>query len=77
MVQQANAHRRDINFFVGDMVLVCLQLYCQISHRQYRQHKLSKFFYGSFAILERIGSVTYRLQLLDDSRIHPVFKSPL
>lgn len=73
MVQQVNAHRRDISFSVGDLVLVCLEPYRQISLRQHRQHKLSKKFYGPFAILERIGSVAYRLQLPDDSRIHPVF----
>jgi hypothetical protein len=71
MVQQANAHCRDINFSVGDMVLVCLQPYCPISLRQYRQHKLSKKFYGPFAILKCIGSVTYHLQLPDYSRIYP------
>jgi len=36
------------------------------------QGKLAKRFYGPFRVVKRIGPVAYRLQLLDNARIHPV-----
>jgi hypothetical protein len=35
--------------------------------------KLSYKFYGPFIVLERVGNAAYKLQLLDNSLIHPVF----
>ena len=73
MKQKANVYRRDLSFAVGDMVLVRLRPYRQTSVSNHRQHKLSKRFYGPFPVIERIGSVAYKLQLPPESRIHPVF----
>ncbi|URE24116.1 hypothetical protein MUK42_17528 [Musa troglodytarum] len=38
--------------------------------------KLSSRFYGPYQITERIGAVTYKLKLLQDAKIHPVFHVP-
>ena len=60
MKRMANNHRRDLTFDVGDWVYVKLRPYRQTS-LQHTYSKLSKWFYGPFRILERIGAVAYRL----------------
>ncbi|XP_068662857.1 uncharacterized protein [Aristolochia californica] len=35
--------------------------------------KLAAHFYGSFEVVSRVGSVAYKLQLLPESSVHPVF----
>ena len=72
MTMRANTHRRELSFDVGDMVLVCLQLYRQLSVTQGRYHKLCKCYYGPYPILERISKVAYHVGLPTGSRIHPL-----
>ncbi len=50
-----------------------LQPYRKSSLALRRNIKLTSRFYGPFRILARIGPVAYRLQLLEESKIHPVF----
>nr|GEY81332.1 reverse transcriptase [Tanacetum cinerariifolium] len=73
MRNQANKHRTDIQFEDGDWVYLKLQPHRQVSIRHGQQHKLSPKYYGPFKVAERIGEVTYRLELLNSSRIYPVF----
>ena len=72
MKKQADSHRRDVQFNVGDWVFVRLRPYRQTS-LQPHYTKLFKHFYGPFCIQEHIGMMAYRLQLPSASKIHPVF----
>ncbi|XP_074326722.1 uncharacterized protein LOC141664668 [Apium graveolens] len=73
MQQKANAHHHELELEVGDKVLVKLQPYHQLSMANRSSNKLAKCYYGPFSILQRIGSVAYRVDLPGDSKIHPVF----
>lgn len=73
MKQIADTHRHDVQYDVGDWVLVKLCPHRQTSVTNTTYSKLHKRFYGPFQILERIGVVAYKLQLPSESKIHPVF----
>lgn len=53
--------------------MVKLRPYRQLSVTRTFYSKLVKRLYGLFKILSRIGKVAYKLQLLENSQIHPVF----
>lgn len=73
MVNQANKHRSDRVLDVGMWVYLKLQPHRQVTIRKEHQHKLSSKYYGPFLILEKIGSVAYKLDLPATSQVHPVF----
>lgn len=73
----ADTKRREVQFEVGDMVLVKLRQRRQTSVIGAAQSKLAKCYYGPFCILEKIGPVAYRLELPPHSRIYPVFHCSL
>ncbi|GKA96287.1 ty3-gypsy retrotransposon protein [Tanacetum coccineum] len=70
---KANRNRRDVEFNVGDKVLVKLQLYRQITISKRISYKLAKRFYVPYETVERIRKVAYQLALTSTSAIHPVF----
>lgn len=63
MKRYADLRRTDRQFEIGDWVYLKLQPYKQITARNYPTHKLSPKFFGPNKIIEKIGSVAYRLQL--------------
>ncbi|KAH9670344.1 hypothetical protein KPL70_016945 [Citrus sinensis] len=73
MRTQANRHRRDKEFEVGNWVYVKLQRYRQSSLAHRLSNKLAKKYYGPYQIAARVGKVAYRLLLPPESHIHPVF----
>lgn len=73
MKRQADKGRSERNFAVGDLVFLKLQPYVQSSVARCSNNKLAFRFFGPFRILERIGSVAYKLQLPPSAAVHPVF----
>jgi hypothetical protein len=73
MHRQANKHRSEHSFNVGDMVFLKLQPYVQafVAHRAH--HKLAFKFFGPFHIMECIGVVAYKLELPSSASVHLVF----
>ena len=73
MKKFADIKRTARSFNIGDLVYLRLQPYKQQSVVQRRNLKLSPRFYGPYRVLEKIGTVAYRLELPPEAKIHPVF----
>ncbi len=66
----ADEHRRDVEFTVGDKVLLSTR---NIKLKAVGANKLMPKFIGPFAITDRINEVAYRLELPDNMKLHNVF----
>lgn len=73
MKSQADKHRSEWIFAVGESVYLKLQPYVQASLAPRSNQKLAFKFFGPCTILERIGAVAYRFQLPSSATIHLVF----
>jgi Chromo (CHRromatin Organisation MOdifier) domain len=68
----ADRKRSERHFSVGAWVYLKLQPYRQVSVQR-KHNKLSANYYRPFELIERIGKMAYRLNLPEDSQVHPVF----
>ncbi|CAL5333729.1 unnamed protein product [Camellia sinensis] len=73
MKHYADNGRSEREFDIGDWVFLRLQPYKQTTVALQRNMKLSPRFYGPYQVLERVGSVAYKLELPTTTKIHPVF----
>uniref|UniRef100_A0A2N9FZ49 Chromo domain-containing protein n=1 Tax=Fagus sylvatica TaxID=28930 RepID=A0A2N9FZ49_FAGSY len=73
MKQNADKHRRDVEFAVGDWVYLRSQLYQQSSIAFRKNLKLSPRYFGPFQVVEQVGAVAYKLKLPVESKLHSVF----
>ncbi|GAU12540.1 hypothetical protein TSUD_182540 [Trifolium subterraneum] len=73
MKKQADKHRVEFKFHLGDMVLVKLQPYRQQSVALRKNQKLGMRYFGPFEIIACVGKVAYKLKLPDHAKIHLVF----
>lgn len=72
MKVHADSNRSEREFMVGDMVYLKLQPHIQSSIASRSNNKLSFRYYDPFKVLQCVGSVAYKFELLDHSQIHPV-----
>ncbi|MFX6572610.1 hypothetical protein ABTG52_06415, partial [Acinetobacter baumannii] len=73
MKHQADKHRQDKVFDIGDKVLLKLRTYRQKSLRGHVNQKLSPRFFGPYTVVRRVGAAAYELDLPPTARIHRVF----
>ena len=73
MKKQADEHRSERQFQIGDLVFVKIQPYVQSSLAPHSNQKLAFKFFGPFRVLARVGAVAYKLELPVSSSVHPVF----
>ncbi|XP_066391728.1 uncharacterized protein [Miscanthus floridulus] len=68
-----DANHSDLEFVIDDWVWLRLLHRTAQSLAPHARHKLGPHYAGPFQVLERIGRVAYRLQLLEGARVHDVF----
>lgn len=74
MSKCANRSRRDVEYVVGDKVLLKLtpQIWKTISSKTVHRGLIPKYD-GPFEIVKKVGRVAYRLKLPDRLKVHPTF----
>ena len=74
MKKYADKHRRDLEFSVGDRVLLKLtpQIWKKITDKRYHKGLVQKYD-GPFEIVQKVGAVAYKLKLPERFKVHPTF----
>lgn len=73
MKQQANHHRREVEFQVGEQVFLKIKPNKLKKLVEMMNQKLNPRLYGPYQILEKISPVAYKLKLPEYNRVHQVF----
>jgi len=73
MREHHNKKRRDVEFAVGEWVLLRLHQRTAVGITAASPSKLAARYFGPYQVVERLGAVAYRLQLPPKARIHDVF----
>jgi hypothetical protein len=74
MKQQEYQHCSEITFKVGDWVFLRQQPYKHMSLKQANKDNiLSPKYYGPYKVLQKNGTMAYKLDLPASLRVHPVF----
>jgi hypothetical protein len=69
----ADRNRTEKQFQVGDAVLLKLQPYAQATVINRPYPKLAYKYFGPYKILDKVGQVSYRLELPEGTKVHNVF----
>lgn len=72
MKHQADKHRVERSFNVGDAVFLRIQPYIQTSVAERVNQKLPFRYFGPYTVLQRVGSLAYKLDLPKGAKIHDV-----
>lgn len=65
--------RSDRAFEIGSWVWLKLHPYRQKTMKTSTDKKLSPKYFGPFKVIDTVGKVAYKLQLLGDAQVHPIF----
>ncbi|GJY39693.1 membrane-associated progesterone-binding protein 4 [Tanacetum coccineum] len=72
-IRESIANQRYEGYFHVVHVYLKLQPPRQVTIRKDQQQKLSPKYYGHFMILAKVGAISYKLELPNNSQVHPVF----
>ena len=73
MKVKADKHKQERSFEVGDWVYLKLQPYRQRTLAYKGKWKLSPRYFGLFQVLQKVGTVSYKLDLPPEAKLHLVF----
>ena len=73
MKEQADLHRKEVEFSEGDMVFLKVQPYKQKSLAKYKFQKLAPRYFGPYEVIKKISPVAYELKLPSTAKVHPIF----
>ncbi|KOM57180.1 hypothetical protein LR48_Vigan11g021200 [Vigna angularis] len=73
MKKFADKKRRFMQFEVGEWVFIKLRPHRQVTIARRINQKLAPWYYGPFLVVEKKGEVSYKVQLPESAKVHPVF----